>query len=91
MQTPSREHFPDDMPLDISESIIAARVAVGQLFVIEAHEVQDCGVEVVNVDGLVLGAETDVVGGSVNDTRLHAGTGQPGTKCPSHGSLRQYL
>ncbi len=80
--SPSRQHLPDDAPLDVRESVVPARVAVGQLLVIEAHEMQNGGVEVVNVNGPIDGAEADVVAGAVNHARFYAGAGQPGTKSP---------
>ena len=62
----------NDFSGDIGEAEIAAAVAVGEAFVVEAEQVQHGGVEVVDVDGVVLGAEAEVVGGSVGDAAFDA-------------------
>src|SRR5437899_8793831 len=55
---------------------VAAVVEVGEVKVIEAHEVQDGGVEVVDMIGLVDGAEADFVGGA-DDAGFYAAAGHP--------------
>src|SRR5438128_12372336 len=51
----------NDVAGDIGEAEVAAGVAVSELFVIQTHEVQDSGVEVMHVDGVlgVMHAEVD--------------------------------
>ena len=36
--------------MHVGQAVVAAGVAIGEAFVVEAHQVQDCGVEVVDVD-----------------------------------------
>lgn len=50
-----------DVSMDISESIVASAVAIGQLLVVEAHEVQDGGVQVMDVDSVFDCSETELV------------------------------
>ena len=49
---------------------VAAGVAIGELLVIEAQQVQHRGVQVVNVDLLLDGLKAEVVGGAVDIARL---------------------
>jgi hypothetical protein len=44
-----RDNLAGDLPMNVGQTEIAAAVAVGQLFVIKAHQVQDGGVQVVNM------------------------------------------
>ena len=55
--------------MHVGQAVVAALEAVGQLRVVEAEQVQDRGLQVVDVD-LVLGdAEAEFVGLAVRDTR----------------------
>ena len=45
-----REDFLDDVAVDVRQTEVAAGVPVGELRVVEAEQVQDRGVEVVDVD-----------------------------------------
>ncbi len=47
----SRQNLLYDVASDVGQPVIAAGVAVGEAFVIEAQEVQHGGVQVVGVDG----------------------------------------
>ena len=61
-----REDLPDDMAVDVGEAVVAAAVAVGQSLVIEAHQVQDRRVQVVDVDLVLHGVPAEFVGGPVD-------------------------
>ena len=65
-------------PGDVGQAVVAAGVAVGETLVVEAEEVQDRRVEVVDVDFVLDGSEAELVGGSVGRASLHAGSGEPG-------------
>jgi hypothetical protein len=43
------EYFWNDISVDVSQAVIATLMAVGQLFVIDAQQMQNSGVEIVNV------------------------------------------
>lgn len=64
-----REQFGKDFAMDIGEAEITSLVFEGEFFVIESECVEDVGVQVVNVGG-VLG---DVVSEGVGLTVRHAG------------------
>ena len=51
--------------MHIRQTIIAPGVAIGQLFVIDAEEVQDGGLEVVNMNGGADDAVAEVVAGAI--------------------------
>jgi hypothetical protein len=67
----------DDGPVDIGETVIATGVAVGEPLVIEAHEMEDRGVEIVGVNRLHDRTQPVLVGGTVDDAPLGATAGQP--------------
>ena len=73
----SGEDGADDVAGDVGEAEVATGVAVGELFVIEAEEVEDGGVEVVDAGGVLGGAEAEVVGGSVDGAAADAAAGEP--------------
>ena len=56
--------------MHIGQAEIAAGVAVGELLVIEAQQVQDRGVQVVDVDRVFDGLEAEFVGRAVDVARL---------------------
>ena len=67
-----------DISVHVGEAEVAAAVAVGELFVIEAQEVEHGGVEVVNMNPVLDGLEAKVVGSAVNVAAFHATAGHPG-------------
>ncbi len=46
----AREDLPNDVAVDVGQAVVAAAVAIGQPLVVEAHQVQDRRVQVVDVD-----------------------------------------
>src|SRR5258708_4099836 len=72
-----RDHRVYHLPLHIGQAEVAATVAIRQPFVVEAHEVQDGGVQVVDADALVHGAMADLVGGAVAGAALRAASRHP--------------
>lgn len=56
------QHRLHDHAMDVREAEIPALEAVGQLFVIHAHQVHDSGVQVVHVDGFPGDVVAEVVG-----------------------------
>ncbi len=63
--------------VDIRQAEITSRVAIRQLRVVESQVVQDCRVEIVNVDGVFRDVVANFVRCSVNDARPDAAAGQP--------------
>ena len=63
--------------MDVGQAEVAAGVAVGEGLVVEAEEVEDRGVEVVDVDLVLDGLEAELVGGAVDVAALDAAAGQP--------------
>lgn len=68
----SGDDVADDMAMEVGEAEIAADVVVGEALVVEAHEMQNRPVQVVDVNAVFDGAEADVVGGA---TGSRDGTG----------------
>ena len=70
----SRKDFVDHTTTEIGEAIITAVVAVSELFVIETEEVEQCGVEVVDVDFVFHGFVAEFVSGSMRNAAFDAAT-----------------
>jgi hypothetical protein len=65
----------NNLPFDIGESEIPAGVSVGEFLVIDSHEVENGGMEVVKVNGFVFSVVAVVVSRSVNRARFDPATG----------------
>ena len=63
---------------DVGEAEVASGVAVGELLVVEAQEVEDGGVPVVDVDLAFDGFVAVLVSGTVAEAAFDATTGHPG-------------
>ena len=63
--------------VDVGQAEVAAGVTVGQPRVVEAQAVQHRGVQVVDVDRLLDGAEAELVGRAVNVAAVDAAAGHP--------------
>src|SRR5688572_19820592 len=64
------QHWLDDAARDVGEPEIATLVAVGQLLVVEAHQVEDRCLDIVDAHRLAGRAETELVGAANG----HSGT-----------------
>ena len=72
----------DHFPIDIGEAIIPARMAEGQAFMIQPHQVQDGGMQVVHVHFVLRCHVAILVGGPIADAGLDATPCQPyGESC----------
>ena len=60
------------MPLDVGEPEIAALMAVGEALVVDAHEVEDGGLQIVDVDGVPRDFVAEVAGLADDAARAHA-------------------
>jgi hypothetical protein len=65
----------DDVAVDVGEAVVAALEAVGEAFVVEAEEVHDGGLEVVDVDLVFGDLEAHFVGGAVAEAAFDAAAG----------------
>ena len=59
-----------DIAGDIGQAEVAAVVAEGEPFVIQAQQVKDRGVKIVMRDAVLDGVHAELVGGAVRDPRL---------------------
>src|SRR5439155_1273364 len=78
--------------VNIGEAAVAAVMAEGELFVIDAEQVQNGGMEVIAVGFSGLGSPRPFVALAVSRTAFDAGAGQPGNECaavmvPASGAL----
>jgi hypothetical protein len=63
--------------MHIRQPELAALEAIGEAFVIDAEAVQDGGLKVMDMDGILQGIETEVVGTAESHTGLDAAAGHP--------------
>src|SRR4051812_46812354 len=75
--TALREDALHHVAFHIGQPEVAAAVAVGELFVIEAEQVQHGRVQIVDVDAVFDALAAVVVGLAKAEARLHAAAGQP--------------
>ena len=68
----------DHVAVDVGEPARCAVVVIGEPFVVEAEQVEDRRVEVVNVDDVFDGLVAEFVGGAEAEPVLDAGAGEPG-------------
>ena len=73
----SRQYLLDDLAADSGQAVIEALVEVGQSRVVQAHQVENRGVEVGDMATVVDGIETELVGRSNGLAALDPRTGQP--------------
>src|SRR5712672_717611 len=71
------EQLRHDFSMHIREAEVAALGAVDELGVIEAKQVQDGGVQVVDVDGILDGVEAELIAPAQREPALHAAAGEP--------------
>ena len=78
MDGPCFRSWRDDGTVDVGEAIVATGVAIGQPGVVETEEVEDRGVEVVDMDDVAGDVDPMLVGGPVRHPPLHTTACQPG-------------
>lgn len=74
----SGEDFGDDFGgFDAGEFVVEALEFGGEAGVVDAEAIEEGGVEVADVDGVLDGAVAEFVGDAVDVATLDAGTGHP--------------
>src|SRR5438552_978285 len=71
------KNFVHDSSVNIRKPEIAAGVAIGQLLMVEAEQMQHGGVQVVDVDLILHGEVTVIVRLAVTEAWLHAAAREP--------------
>tara|TARA_A100001037_G_scaffold238378_1_gene217801 strand:+ start:383 stop:613 length:231 start_codon:yes stop_codon:yes gene_type:complete len=69
------QHFLNHVAVHIGEAALDAVVVKGQLFVVEAQEMEHGGVKIMEGVDILGGLESEFVGGAMTDAGLNAGTG----------------
>src|SRR5437868_6366065 len=73
--------LPDDplhhLAIHVREAVVASAEEVGELRVVDAHEVEDRGVEVMDVDLVLDRVPAELVRGAVDLAAFDAAAGQP--------------
>ena len=65
------------MAVDVGEAVVTALEFEGELFVVDAEEMKNRCLEIVDVDFVLDGVKADVVAFSVSHPGLHAAAGHP--------------
>ena len=72
-----RNHFMNDAAKDVGQPRVAPLMKIRQLFVVHAHQRQERGVDVVQVDLVFHGGEAEFVGLAIRHAPFDAAAGQP--------------
>jgi hypothetical protein len=72
-----RQQFSDNVTMHVSQAKIAASKPVGQFFVIEAEQMQDCRVQIMHMNRFILDAPADLVGCSNRLPTFHTTASHP--------------
>lgn len=75
-----RKDFFHDVSVDIREAEVPTTVEIGEGFVIDAHEMEQGGVEIVDIDLVLHCVKTKIVRRSVVVSGFDTGSGEPGRK-----------
>ena len=78
----SGNQFVDDFAVDVCQSEISAGVAESKFFVVEADEFEECGVQVVDVNGFFNGFEAEFIGCSVSIAAADSAACKPHGEAP---------
>src|SRR5262249_32073305 len=73
----SGEEFLDDVSVDVGKAKVATSVTIRQFLVVEAEQVQDRRVQVVDVDLVAHGGEAKLIGSTVDVSTTHPAASQP--------------
>ena len=84
-QADSRQNRPHNVATHIRQPKIAALIAISEPVVLDAEQMQQRGVQVVDFDDVLDGVVAQVVGRAVADAALDAAAAQPARKSPSCG------
>src|SRR5262249_24293559 len=74
------DQFVDDLAFDVRQTEVPTAVAIREFGMVDSHQMEDRGMQVVNVDGLIDDLEAKLVGGTVNISALDPTAGQPDGK-----------
>ena len=77
-QSVSRQNLSYHIPMDIGKAAFEAVVEDAEAFVVEAEQVEHCGVEVVERVDIFDGLESEFISGAMADAGLDTGSGQYG-------------
>src|SRR4051794_10159385 len=75
-----RQDLFQDIAMHIRELEVAAAETIGELFVIDAEQMQDRGVVVVKRRDLFDGVVAEIVSGAIGSAAAHAAAGHPGAE-----------
>src|SRR5687768_4120646 len=74
------EHLADHSSAEIGEALVTSVVQVGQLQVVQTEQVQDGGVKVAGVDGVLHSPVADLIRGADDGAALHSASSHPHRK-----------
>jgi hypothetical protein len=79
---PSSDNFFHYAAEDVGETKVTASVAVGEPLVIDSHQMQYRGMQIVSGDRILNSFETELIGCPINRSSLDASTRHPKRKAP---------
>ena len=80
-QFPSRQNIVNDIPIDIGESKVTTTIAVSQTRVVDSQKMQNCGVQIVDVNLILYDRHAEFVVSAIVETSAHSAAGEPHSEC----------
>ncbi len=92
LQLSLRDDVVGNGAVDVGQAEVASGVTIGQLLVVEAHQVQNRGVKIMNVHALIHCSKAEVIASPVNGPAFYSAACQPHGEAmivviPAFGSL----
>ena len=72
----------DDISVDVGQAEVAPGMTIGQPFMVDAKQMENGRLKIMNSDEVLGDVEAHLVAGTVNHTATNPGTGKPATKHP---------
>src|SRR5262245_3951656 len=80
--TPLRDQLTNHTAVDVGQPKIAARIAVRESLVVEPEQVQNRGVQIVDVHAILDRAEAELIGRAMHVAAADAAASEPRRKTP---------
>ena len=72
-----RQNVMHNIPMDVGQAVIAALESIGQTFMIDSQAVQNRGMKVMDMNGILFDVVAEIIRLSVFDSRLNPTPGHP--------------
>ena len=71
----------NDLAVNIRQSVIKTAVGKDQAFMIKAQEMQNGGMQIMNVNGVFVNHETEIISGTIGEAGFETAARHPNSEC----------